>query len=108
MVISHTRCRTSVSACDPVFGRVECVPDGCAGFVRAAVGGKWVDTAAHETIIDPLNGSPFLRVPLTSEEEARQFVAGLKSCPKTGLHNPLKNVERCAALASLLACSQTR
>lgn len=43
---------------------------------------------------DPLNGEHFLRVPDTSVDEIHPFVASLKACPKSGLHNPFKRPER--------------
>jgi 1-pyrroline-5-carboxylate dehydrogenase len=60
------------------------------------------------TVVDPLTGEKFIEMPDT--QDVAPFVAGLRSCPKTGLHNPLKNVERyvelgrvCARAAALLA-----
>ncbi|GBF90904.1 aldehyde dehydrogenase [Raphidocelis subcapitata] len=58
------------------------------------VSGRWVDAAASITIPDPLNGEPFTAVPDTKGAELRPFVESLKSVPKSGLHNPLKNPER--------------
>jgi len=72
------------------------------------VGGQWVSDSKTMSIVDPLNGERFVEMPDT--QDIAPFVAGLKSCPKTGLHNPLKNVERyvelggvCARAAALLA-----
>lgn len=72
------------------------------------VGGKWVSDAKTLTVPDPLNGEPFIEMPDT--QDIAPFIAGLRSCPKTGLHNPLKNVERyielgrvCARASTLLA-----
>jgi 1-pyrroline-5-carboxylate dehydrogenase len=57
-----------------------------------------------ESIVDPLNGEPFLSVPATNApEELSAFVASSKSCPKTGLHNPYKNVERYLMLGRVSA-----
>jgi len=33
-------------------------------------------------------------VPMTTPAEAEEFLDSMKTCPKSGLHNPLKNVER--------------
>jgi 1-pyrroline-5-carboxylate dehydrogenase len=79
------------------------------GKVQNLLAGQWVcGDAARDDIVDPLNGQPFLQVPDTREHEG--FVQSLRRCPKTGLHNPLKNPERyvmlgkvCAAAAALLA-----
>ncbi|KAG3149188.1 putative aldehyde dehydrogenase [Phytophthora idaei] len=58
------------------------------------VNGKWTKTAKTETIVDPLNGEAFMTMPLTQKDELAPFVESMTSCPKHGLHNPLKNVER--------------
>ena len=79
------------------------------GTLQNLVAGAWHDSdAGYEEIIDPMNGEAFLKVPATQNHEP--FIAGLKSCPKSGLHNPLKNPERyvhlgqvCARAAALLA-----
>lgn len=72
------------------------------------VGGKWVSESKTMTVVDPMNGETFIEMPDT--QDIAPFVAGLQSCPKTGLHNPLKNTERyvelgrvCARAAALLA-----
>ncbi|KAJ4457301.1 putative Delta-1-pyrroline-5-carboxylate dehydrogenase 12A1 [Paratrimastix pyriformis] len=39
-------------------------------------------------------GAPFIKMPNTKADELEPFVTSLNSCPKTGLHNPFKNVER--------------
>jgi hypothetical protein len=55
-----------------------------------SVNGEWVLPASSEVIVDPLNGSPFLRLPDTKESELQPFVDSLRTCPKSGLHNPIK------------------
>lgn len=45
-------------------------------------------------IVDPMNGEVFINVPDTQISEIQPFVDSLKSVPKSGLHNPLKNPER--------------
>ncbi len=79
------------------------------GHVANLVGGRWNTPAVfRDEIPDPLHGGKFLRVPDTID--IAPFLDGLKSCPKTGLHNPLKNNDRyihlgrvCAKAAALLA-----
>jgi 1-pyrroline-5-carboxylate dehydrogenase len=79
------------------------------GTLQNLVGGSWSGSdAGYEEIPDPMNGEPFLRVPDTRDHDP--FIAGLRSCPKSGLHNPLKNPDRyvylgqvCARAAALLA-----
>jgi hypothetical protein len=53
------------------------------------------------TIVDPLNGEPFIKVAETQLHEIEPFVKSLRMVPKSGLHNPLKNPERCDGLAWL-------
>ena len=62
--------------------------------VQNLVAGKWVSSAATEAVIDPLVGGEFLHVPATRIDELAPFVDSLNACPKTGLHNPFRNVER--------------
>ena len=79
--------------------------DGMTGAAPAQaqnlVGGQWVSTDKTMTVPDPLNGEAFIEMPDT--QDIGPFVAGLKSCPKTGLHNPLKNVERYVQLGQVCA-----
>ncbi len=58
------------------------------------VGGKWTLPRESSDIPDPLNGEIFLKMPNTRSDEIQPFLDSLASCPKSGLHNPLKNVER--------------
>ena len=58
------------------------------------VGGKWQPVKKYDTIIDPLTGEDMLSIPNTGLEEINPFITSLGSCPKTGLHNPFKNIER--------------
>ncbi len=72
------------------------------GVVRNLSAGEWVTVAAtRDDIPDPLQGGHFLDVPDT--EDLAPYIAGLGSCPKTGLHNPLKNTERYVHLGSVCA-----
>ena len=58
------------------------------------VNGQWVLPKQCREVRDPLNGGPMLTVPHTQPDELDPFIESLASCPKTGLHNPFKNVER--------------
>ncbi len=90
---------------DPFDGMTAADP----GILQNLVGGKWIDGDGHyDDLIDPMNGEVFIREPHTSDFSP--YVRGLKSCPKSGLHNPLKNPGRyvylgqvCARAAALLA-----
>ena len=77
--------------------------DGMTGSAPARaqnlVGGEWVSGSKTLTVPDPMTGEPFIEMPDT--EDIAPFVAGLRSCPKTGLHNPLKNVERYVQLGQV-------
>ena len=67
--------------------------------VLNAVGGSWQkdgDVAKKLIIPNPLNkgGLPICTVPDTSVEELGPFVWSMEGVGKSGVHNPLKNVER--------------
>jgi len=83
---------------DPADGMTGADP----GRVQNLVAGSWVD-AAHirDDIVDPINGEKFLDVPGTRDHA--RFLQGLKSCPKSGLHNPLKNPDRYLTLGAVCA-----
>ncbi|KAL3918516.1 MAG: hypothetical protein SGPRY_005988 [Prymnesium sp.] len=66
------------------------------------VGGQWSDTSTQHTVIDPLNGEEFMLVPDTRGEEILPFVERMRSCPRHGLHNPIKNVERYTMLGEVM------
>lgn len=90
---------------DPFGGMTGASP----GTLQNLVEGAWHDSdAGYEDIIDPMNGEAILRVPDTQDHAP--YIAGLQSCPKSGMHNPLKNPDRyvhlgqvCARAAALLA-----
>ena len=79
------------------------------GKLQNLVGGSWVDAKSYrDDIVDPINGDAFLEVPDT--KDFAPFIDGLRRCPKSGLHNPLKNNDRyvylgrvCARAAALMA-----
>jgi 1-pyrroline-5-carboxylate dehydrogenase len=79
------------------------------GIALNLVGGEWSSSEQHrDDIADPLNGGSFVSIPDT--KDVTGFLEGLASCPKSGLHNPLKNTDRyvhlgrvCAKSAALLA-----
>lgn len=59
------------------------------------INGQWKGTEKYDTIIDPLNGEGFIKVPVTStDEELKEFQDSLLKCPPYGLHNPLFKPER--------------
>ena len=94
---------------DPYCGMTGARP----GDVRNLVSGNWTSGDQFRTDIpDPMNGEPFLNVPDTTDYSA--FIRNLRKCPKSGLHNPLKNPQRyvelgqvCARAAALLADEET-
>ena len=68
---------------DPFAGMTGKAP----GKVQNLLAGRWQDTnAVRDDIPDPMTGEAFLQVPDT--EDYSGFIDGLRSCPKTGLHNP--------------------
>ncbi|XP_054806746.1 delta-1-pyrroline-5-carboxylate dehydrogenase 12A1, mitochondrial isoform X2 [Prosopis cineraria] len=62
--------------------------------VHNLVQGKWIGASKWNTIVDPLNGEPFIKVADVDEMSIQPFVQSLSSCPKHGLHNPFKEPER--------------
>jgi len=64
--------------------------------VKNLVGGEWTTASSKMDVIDPMrkSGPPIVTQPATSVEELAPFIESMNSCPKTGLHNPLKNVDR--------------
>ncbi|XP_010242381.1 PREDICTED: probable aldehyde dehydrogenase [Nelumbo nucifera] len=62
--------------------------------VRNLVQGRWTESSNWSTVVDPLNGEPFIKVAEVNETELQPFVESLSKCPKHGLHNPFKAPER--------------
>lgn len=92
----------SFATVDPFAGMTASSP----GRLENLVGGKWVsDPKARQSVVDPMNGEQFLDMPDT--QDFTPFIEGLQSCPKTGLHNPLKNTERHVALGKVCARAAT-
>ena len=58
------------------------------------INGEWRTTSKYEEFLDPLQGYNYLKVPLTEKNEMTDIISSMKSCPKYGLHNPLKNISR--------------
>ena len=59
------------------------------------VGGDWASARESLDIVDPMTGEVMLKMPDTQVDELQPFIDAAASCPKTGLHNPFKNKERC-------------
>ena len=64
--------------------------------VSNLVSGQWTASNSSITIPNPLDrdAPAVCTVPDTSVEELGPFVESLRGVPKSGVHNPLKNVER--------------
>ncbi|XP_024017266.1 delta-1-pyrroline-5-carboxylate dehydrogenase 12A1, mitochondrial [Morus notabilis] len=62
--------------------------------VHNLVQGKWTTSPCWNTLVDPLNGEPFIKVAEIDEKGTQPFVESLSKCPKHGLHNPFKDPER--------------
>ena len=80
----------TMSAATPAIGKNLC-------------GGEWMETKSQHAIVDPLNGEAFIKVPDTQPDELAPFIFRMKNCPRTGLHNPLKNVDRYNMLGEVMA-----
>lgn len=75
------------------------------GEVFNLIGGVWQEVPAHSrrTVIDPMNGNPLFKVPMTPSSFFEQYREQLARCPKSGRHNPLHNVERYRLLGKVSA-----
>ncbi|KAK1373338.1 Aldehyde dehydrogenase 12A1 [Heracleum sosnowskyi] len=62
--------------------------------VQNLVQGNWTKSSNWNTLVDPLNGEPFIKVSEIDEGGIQPFVDSLTKCPKHGLHNPFKAPER--------------
>ena len=64
--------------------------------VSNIVNGSWCTTQATMTIPNPMDkdAPPVCTIPDTQINELQPFIESLKSVPKSGVHNPLKNNER--------------
>lgn len=62
--------------------------------VHNLVQGNWTRSSKWNTLLDPLNGEPFIKVAEIDEGGVQPFVESLSKCPKHGLHNPFKAPER--------------
>ncbi|KAG0488828.1 hypothetical protein HPP92_007639 [Vanilla planifolia] len=88
---SHRRCLHSIPFATIV---VEEISASHAAEVHNLVQGSWKSSTEWNTIVDPLNGEPFIKVAEVSEAHIKPFVESLSKCPKYGLHNPLRAQER--------------
>ncbi len=76
------------------------------------VEGRWVAAKSYrQDIPDPMAGGKFVDIPDT--QDIAPFLRSVARCPKTGLHNPLKNTHRyvhlggvCAKAAAMLAIAE--
>jgi 1-pyrroline-5-carboxylate dehydrogenase len=65
--------------------------------IKNLVNGEWASTSNQMSIPNPLNknaSNPICIQPATTTSELQPFVDSLNSCPKTGLHNPIRNIDR--------------
>ena len=62
--------------------------------VKNLIGGNWKESEQKIDLLDPLTGETFLKISNASDDELKEISENMKKCPKSGLHNPIKNVER--------------
>jgi len=79
----------AMSAATPAVGKNLC-------------GGVWSDAAKQHGVTDPLIGGTFALVPDTTVAEAEPFAERMRSCPRSGVHNPIKNVGRYLMLGEVM------
>jgi 1-pyrroline-5-carboxylate dehydrogenase len=60
------------------------------------VGGKFTSAKSTMDIIHPMDrdAHPIFTIPDTQKDEIGPYIESLRKCPKSGMHNPLKNPER--------------
>jgi len=58
------------------------------------IDGEYVNTAKTTTIINPLDGTPMFTQPDTQVGEIKPFLDSLAKCPKSGLHNPIRFMDK--------------
>ncbi|KNC82138.1 aldehyde dehydrogenase [Sphaeroforma arctica JP610] len=61
---------------------------------KSLLNGEWIGAKDSRMIIDPLTGKDMYSVPMTSSEELTPWIESGLACPRSGLHNPHRNVER--------------
>lgn len=77
------------------------------GIVANLAGGAWQKPdLCRDDIVDPMSGHPFLQIPDTTAFDP--FIDGLRSCPKSGMHNPQKNPDRYIMLGKVCAKAASR
>merc|ERR1719263_546763 len=64
------------------------------GETQNLLGGRWIDGTATNVVPDAMTGLPMMDVSEVTGDFLQPYVQSLLSCPKTGLHNPLKLPER--------------
>lgn len=62
--------------------------------IKNLVKGEWRDAQTKYDIVDPLHGDIYMTAANTKGDELQPFIDSLKECPKSGMHNQLKNPER--------------
>jgi 1-pyrroline-5-carboxylate dehydrogenase len=64
--------------------------------VKNLVGGEWTSASKNLIIPNPIqkSGPAIFTTPDTQIEELEPFVKSMSMCSKSGVHNPLKNVDR--------------
>lgn len=91
-------CRRSLSGLPPwaTLDPAALGADRAPYAVSNIVAGEWGGSSMTLTIPNPLDrdAPAVCTVPDTQEGELAPFVDSLRSVPKSGLHNPLKNNER--------------
>ena len=85
---------SKMSAADPAIG-------------MNLVGGVWKSGDSYSKglleLQDPLSGGTMMKVPNPTETEVDDYITRMKDCPRSGLHNPIKNPERYTMLGDVMA-----
>ncbi|ERN03815.1 hypothetical protein AMTRI_Chr05g73890 [Amborella trichopoda] len=97
---NHGRASHSLSFSDIA---VEEISGSRPAEVYNLVQGSWKGVSNWSTILDPLNGEPFIKVANVLQTEINPYVESLSKCPKYGLHNPLRSQERYVLFGDITA-----
>ncbi|CDP14844.1 unnamed protein product [Coffea canephora] len=98
---SFSRSTHSVSF-DPII-TAEDISGSKPAAVQNLVQGNWTRPSNWTTIVDPLNGEPFITVFEVDDRGLQPYIESLHKCPKHGLHNPFKSPERYLMLGDISA-----
>jgi len=67
------------------------------------INGEWQLTKRQFELVDPIYGDIFMKLPDTQIEELDEIKVSMSKVPKSGLHNPFRNVNRYKLYGEIMA-----